>query len=75
MQDGFIQGDTENHDLLSLVEEVHADRGRLGLPLEREVLDVLRLVAHHRDEGVLVQVQALDRQHRRGAHVQLRTVR
>ena len=48
----------------SLVEEVDADGGGLGLPLEGEVLDVLRLVPHHRYEGVLVQEVAFQRQHR-----------
>ena len=58
--------------LSRLVEEVHADGGCLGLPLEGEVLDVLRLVADDRDEGVLVQVEALDGQHGGRADVQLR---
>ena len=57
----------------SLVEEVDSDGGGFWLPLESEVLDVLRLVPHHRDEGVLVQVQTFDRQHRRRAHVKLGT--
>ena len=59
--------------LTRLVEEVYADGSGLGLPLEGEVLDVLRLVADDRDEGVLVQVEALDGQHGGRADVQLRT--
>ena len=47
---------------LRLVEQLSSQRCRLRLPPQGEVLRSLRLVTNHREEGVLVEVVAFERQ-------------